>query len=114
MAKRNSTSRIRRGRKADSRTGTKRARKPGPAERADRSALQPSPSEDFGGERATLLKAQAVLACLSVSLNYYGWSGDDGTTYAMAADVARELVQEGMDRLEQRDRKTEAGRRKPN
>lgn len=114
MAKSNSTSRIRRGRKTDSKNGTKRAGELRPEERANSSAPEPNPFEDFGAERATLLKAEAVLACLSVSLNYYGWSGDNGTTYAMAADVARELVQEGMDRLEQRDRKFEAGKRKPN
>lgn len=114
MAKPNSTSRIRRVRKTEAKTGTKRARNLRPAERADSGALEPSPFEDFGAERATLLKAEAVLACLSVSLNYYGWSGDDGTTYAMAADVVRRLVQEGMDRLEQRDRKIEAGKRRAN
>lgn len=114
MAKRNSTSRIRRGRKADPKNGTKRGRNLRPEERADSSAPVPNPFEDFGAERATLLKAEAVLACLSVSLNYYGWSGDDGTTYAMAADVARRLVQQGMDRLEQRDRTIAAGKRRPN
>jgi hypothetical protein len=53
------------------------------------------------------MKAEAVLACLSASLNYYGWSGDDGTAYAMAANVARDLVQQSMDRLEERDRQIE-------
>jgi hypothetical protein len=55
-----------------------------------------------------------VLACLSVSLNYCGWSGDDGSLYAVATDVARDLVQQGMDRLELRDRQLETGKDRPN
>jgi hypothetical protein len=73
-------------------------------QRTDSNAPEPNPFEDFGGERAILRKAEAVLACLSVSLNYYGWSGEDGTLYAEATDVARDLVQRGTDRLELRDR----------
>jgi hypothetical protein len=82
----------------------------GAVKHASSNAADASPSEDFGGERAILMKAEAVLACLSVSLNYYGWSGDESTTYAVATDVARDLVQQGMDRLELRDRKLETAK----
>ena len=111
MAKRNSTSKVGRGRKGDSNTGTRSWRSPRVVKRAGSKAEAAPPFEDFGGERNTLMRAEAVLACLSVSLNYYGWSGDDGTTYAMAVDVARGLVQESMNRLELRDREIESSKR---
>jgi hypothetical protein len=60
------------------------------------------------------MKAEAVLHCLTVSLNYSSWYPVDGTTYSMAVDVARDLVRESMDRLEQRDRQIDAGKRRPN
>ena len=114
MAKDNSTSKIGRGRKTRSKTATEQRPSTRTAKRTISNAPAPNPFEDFGGERAILMKAEAVLACLSVSLNYYGWSGDDGTLYAVATDVARDLVQQGMDRLELRDRQIEAGKRQPN
>lgn len=114
MAKRHSTSKVGRGRKANSRAGNKKAPSLSSAKRAGGNAPRPKAVDDFGGERAALMKAEAVLACLSVSLNYYGWCGDDGTLYAVAADVARDLVQEGMDRLERRDRQIETGKHRPN
>ena len=114
MAKRNSTSKIARARKS----GPNRARNPA---RSARSANRPSNTspegnafEDFGSERTALMQAEAVLSCLTVALNYSGWSGEDGTTHAMAVDVARALVQQSMDRLEQRDREIETGKRRPN
>jgi hypothetical protein len=114
MAKDNSTSKSDHDRKASSKTATTRASDARAVKRRSRNAPEPSPPEDFGGERAILMKAEAVLACLSVSLNYYGWSGDESTTYAVATDVARDLVQQGMDRLELRDRKLGTRKRRPN
>jgi len=114
MAKDNSTSKIGRGRKARSKTDSAQRSSTRAAKRMSSNAPDPNPLEDFGGERAILIKAEAVLACLSVSLNYYGWNGDDGTLYAVATDVARDLVQQGMDGLELRDRKLETGKRRPN
>ena len=114
MARDNSTSKSGRGRKARSKTGTTDGSSTRTVKRASSNHREPNPSEDFGGERAILMKAEAVLACLSVSLNYYGWSGDESTTYAVATDVARDLVQQGMDRLELRDRKLGTGKRRPN
>ena len=113
MAKDNSTSKTGRSRKAPSKAGSRQR----PSRRTTKhvsSAPDVNPAEDFGGERTILMKAEAVLACLSVSLNYYGWSGDESTTYAVATDVARDLVQQGMDRLELRDRKLETRKGRPN
>jgi hypothetical protein len=114
MAKDNPTSKIGRGRKARLQTETAQRPSTRAATRASSNAPDANPSEDLGGERAILMKAEAVLACLSVALNYYGWSGDESTTYAVATDLARDLVQQGMDRLELRDRKLGTGKRRPN
>jgi hypothetical protein len=73
-----------------------------------------SPPEDFAGERKRLMKAEALLHCLTVSLNYSSWYPVDGTTYSVAVDVARDLVRECMDQLEQRDRQIEAGKQRTN
>jgi hypothetical protein len=113
MAKRNSTSKLDRARKGGSHRGTRPPRSSPSANGVGSDAPETGPTEDFGGERTRLMKAEAVLHCLTVSLNYSSWYPVDGTTYAMAVDVARDLVQESMDRLEQRDRKIETGKRRP-
>src|SRR5262245_20158962 len=84
MARDNSTSKSGRGRKARSKARTTDGPSTRTVKRPSSNATDANLSEDFGGERAILMKAEAVLACLSVSLNYYGWSGDDGTLYAVA------------------------------
>jgi hypothetical protein len=112
MAKRNSTSKSSRNRKNGSHKGTRSAARPRAAKRAEDDSSELNPFEDFGGERARLMKAEAVLNCLSFTLNYSSWNAADGTTYGIAADVARDLVQDSMDRLEQRDRAIESGRRR--
>lgn len=112
MAKRNSTSKGGRGRKNGSRKRTRSAARPRAARRADDNSSELNPFEDFGGERARLMKAEAILNCLSFTLSYSSWNSADGTTYGMAADVARDLVQGSMDRLEERDRAIDAGRRR--
>ena len=111
MAKRNSTSKIVRAPKK-SPTGAKSPPNSSrPAKLIGSKSTETDSFKDFGNERDSLMKAEAVLVCLSVSLNYYGWGEDDGTTYATAVDVARGLVQESMDRLEQRDRQIESSKR---
>lgn len=112
MAKRNSTSKSGRSRKNGSHKGTRSAARSRAPKRADDNSSEVNPFEDFGGERARLMKAEAILNCLSFTLNYSSWNAADGTTYGMAADVARDLVQDSMDRLEQRDRAIESGRRR--
>lgn len=112
MAKRDSTSKSGRGRKNGSHKGPRSAARRRAAKREDDNSSKLNPFEDFGGERARLMKAEAILNCLSFTLNYSSWNAADGTTYGMAADVARDLVQGSMDRLEQRDRAIESGRRR--
>ncbi len=114
MAKRNSTSKIGRGRKVGSYKGTGHSRSSRAAKRAGSNSPETSPFEDFGGERTGLMKAEAILNCLSFSLSHSSWNADDGTTYAMAVDVARDLVQESMNRLERRDLAIESGKKRPN
>lgn len=114
MAKRNSTSKLDRVLKGGSQRGTRPPRSSPSAKRVGTDPPETSPPEDFEGERARLMKAEAVLHCLTVSLNYSSWYPVDGTTYSMAVDVARDLVRESMDRLEQRDRQIDAGKRRPN
>lgn len=108
MAKRNSTSKSGRGRKNGSHKGARSARTQRAAKHAEGNSSELNPFEDFGGERAGLMKAEAVLNCLSFALSYSSWNAADGTTYGMAVDVARDLVQSSMDRLEQRDRSIES------
>src|SRR5262245_30767442 len=114
MAKRNSTSKIARARKSVPNRARNPARSARSTSRPGNTSPEGNPFEDFGRERTTLMKAEAVLACLNVALNYSSWNGDDGTTHAMAVDVARALVQQSMDRLEQRDRQLQTGNRRTN
>lgn len=102
MAKRNSTSKLDRARKGGSHRDTRPPRSSPSAKGVATDPPETSPSEDFEGERARLMKAEAVLHCLTVSLNYSSWYPVDGTTYSMAVDVARDLVRESMDQLERR------------
>lgn len=104
MVKRNSTARIRRRRKGDSHKRMQSSRNT----RAAKYSSDSNPFEDFGGERTGLMKAGAVLDCISDSLNHSCW---DKSMYAMAVDAVRDLVQESMDRLERRDRLIESCRR---
>jgi hypothetical protein len=111
MAKRNSTSKIDRVRKGVSNRGSRPPRGSPSAKAVATDPVERSPG-DFGSERTRLMQAEAVLHCLTVSLNYSSWYPVDGTTYAMAVDVARDLVQGSMDRLEQRDRQNQTGKRR--
>jgi hypothetical protein len=112
MAKRDSTSKSGRGPKIGSHKGPQSAGRRRAAKREDDNSTKLNPFEDFGDERSRLMKAEAILNCLSFTLNYSSWNSADGTTYGMAVDVARDLVQGSMDRLEQRDRAIESGRRR--
>lgn len=114
MAKRNSTSKLDRPRKGGAHRGTRPPRSSPSANGVGTDLPETSPPEDFEGERTRLMKAEAVLHCLTVSLNYSSWYPADGTTYSMAVDVARALVRESMDQLEQRGRQIETGKRRPN
>lgn len=104
MAKRNSVAKIPHRRKGGSHKRMQSSRNA----LAARLSSDTNPFEDFGGELSGLMKAGAVLDCLSDSLSHGCW---DRSTYAMAVDAARDLVQESMDRLERRDREIESCRR---
>src|SRR5687767_11531478 len=69
------------------------------AKRTGHNSADPAPFEDFGSERTVLMKAGAVLHCLSASLSCSSSRWDEEATHAMAADVARDLVEESMERL---------------
>ena len=50
-------------------------------------------------ERRTLMRADAVLRCVAVALEYDGWTADE-PDYAEAIAVARHLISQSIDRLE--------------
>jgi hypothetical protein len=50
-------------------------------------------------ERRTLMRADAVLRCVAVALEYDGWT-DDEPDYAEAIGVARHLIVQSIERLE--------------
>ena len=110
MAKPNSTSKLARVRKGGPHRGRRPQRSSPSAKGVATDPPEASPPKDFEGERTRLMKAESVLHCLTVSLNYSSWYPVDGTTYSMAVDVARDLVRECMDQLERR----ETGKRRAN
>jgi hypothetical protein len=52
-----------------------------------------------GSERRALMRADAVLRCVAVALEYDDWSFD-GPDYAEAVEVARNLISQSIERLE--------------
>ena len=50
-------------------------------------------------ERRTLMRADAVLRCVAVALEYDGWTADE-PDYAEAIGVARNLISQSIERLE--------------
>jgi hypothetical protein len=51
-------------------------------------------------ERTRLMKADAVLGSVAFSLTYAEWRCENGTDYANVVEVAREIVQESIRRLD--------------
>jgi hypothetical protein len=51
-------------------------------------------------ERTRLMKAEAVLGSVAFSLMYAEWRCENGTDYANVVEVAREIVQESIRRLD--------------
>jgi hypothetical protein len=82
MAKRNSMSKGRAGRKLSQGR---------PADR-DRGAIET--------ERIRLMKAEAVLGSVAFALKHAEWRCEDGTDYANVVEVARDIVQESITRLD--------------
>lgn len=50
-------------------------------------------------ERRELMRADAVLRCVAVALEYDGWTSDE-PDYAEAIGVARQLISQSIERLE--------------
>lgn len=50
-------------------------------------------------ERRALMRADAVLRCVAVALEYDGWTSDE-PDYAEAIGVARQLISQSIERLE--------------
>ena len=82
MAKRNSMSKARAGRKLSQ----------GRSEDRCRGAIET--------ERSRLMKAEAVLGSVAFALKHAEWRCEDGTDYAIVVEVARDIVQESITRLD--------------
>jgi hypothetical protein len=82
MAKRNSMSKARAGRKLSQGRSAGRCR----------GAIET--------ERSRLMKAEAVLGSVAFALKHAEWRCEDGTDYAIAVEVARDIVQESITRLD--------------
>lgn len=65
-------------------------------------------SERGRTERRALMRADAVLRCVAVALEYDGWSSDE-PDYAEAIGVARTLISQSMERLESHPASSTAG-----
>ena len=82
MAKRNSMSKAHAGRKLSQDHSADRCR----------GAIE--------SERCRLMKAEAVLGSVAFALKHAEWRCEDGTDYAIAVEVARDIVQESITRLD--------------
>jgi hypothetical protein len=51
-------------------------------------------------ERTRLMKADAILGSVAFSLTYAEWRCENGTDYANVVEIAREIVQESIRRLD--------------
>jgi hypothetical protein len=51
-------------------------------------------------ERSRLIKAEAVLGSVAFALKHAEWRCEDGTDYANVVEVARDIVQESITRLD--------------
>jgi hypothetical protein len=53
----------------------------------------------LSSERRALMRADAVLRCVAIALEYDGWTSDE-PDYAEAIGVARHLISQSIERLE--------------
>lgn len=100
MAERNSTSKARSGRKLsvslERRPRIRRTRDASAARRA-----VPASANLMDSERERLMRAESILGCIAFALMYSDWREEEGTDYATAVEVARELVRQSIGALEQ-------------
>jgi hypothetical protein len=59
-------------------------------------------------ERRALMRADAILRCVAVALEYGDWSSDE-PDYVEAIEVARNLVSQSIERLESHPESATAG-----
>lgn len=64
-------------------------------------------------ERTRLIKADALLSSVAFSLTYSEWRCENGTDYASVVEVAREIVQESIRRLDAVSLESVAGEHVP-
>jgi hypothetical protein len=64
-------------------------------------------------ERTRLMKADALLGSVAFSLTYAEWRCENGTDYASVVEVAREIVQESIRRLDPVSLESVAGEHVP-
>lgn len=90
-------------------------RKRAPNERGRRNREDPNsvvPSgrrlTTVGSERRELMRADAVLRCVAVALEYDDWNSD-ASDYAEAIEVARNLISQSIERLEAHSESAAAG-----
>ncbi len=92
-------------------------RKPTSKQRGRRSSKSQGPSvvvpserrlTTVCSERRALMRADAVLRCVAIALEYDGWT-DDEPDYVEAIGVARNLISESIERLESRSASSTAG-----
>ena len=78
--------------------------------REDSNGVVPSdrPLTTVGSERRALMRADAVLRCVAVALEYDDWSFDE-PDYAEAIEVARKLISQSIERLEPHSESAVAG-----
>jgi hypothetical protein len=75
-------------------------------ERGGKTRTRPNRRARAGGrliavcsERRALMRADAVLRCVAIALEYDGWISDE-PDYAEAIGVARQLISQSIERLE--------------
>ena len=82
----------------------------GRSSREDSNGVVPShrPLTTVGSERRALMRAEAVLRCAAVALEYKDWNFDE-PDYADAIEVARNLISQSIERLESHSESAAAG-----
>lgn len=104
MAERNSTSKARPGRKTSDamgadpdRTGVTPVAEDAPRHKGD---LPERTRQAVEAERTRLMQVDAVLGAVAFALDYAEWRAENGTEYASAVQVARDLLQESIAQLD--------------
>jgi hypothetical protein len=76
---------------------------------SSKAAVRPDPQfTAMVSERRALMRADAILRCVAVALEYDDWSFDE-PDYAEAIEVARNLILQSIERLESRSSSSPAG-----